>query len=390
MKKKLLVILCVVAMLAACLIISAAAADSTRVAYCEHCEQEVTWEKIVFGAQELPEGETSVHKHYYLDKDYVSTTVNDQFSTRSGVTVCLDFNGHSWHSFGRAFNVAVTTGSTEGSILNLMDTVGGGEVVGLSSMDAKGDGSGSKTNNVGGGTIWVDANSKINVYGGTYKLNVTTPDNLRTNNGGVVALNGASEMNLYGGTIEGALVGQKGGAIHLYGAGQLNIYGGRVTRGTSVNGTGNCISTGTYGVIRLSGAAEIDEIWSTGNYQKLVVDSDFTGWANLAYQSGKVTAAEGLQIGTGVTGSLENGWLMCDLDGGYRVVNNGTKLVLAAIPEGVLYRTCPVCGDDVKHAWQPFAPKTGSTLPSGTHHCYLDRTMTENETAAFAPSNLQV
>ena len=389
MKKKLLVILCVVAMLAACLLVSVFAADTTRTAYCEHCKQEVTWEKIVFGAKELPEGETSVHKHYYLDKSYVSKTVNDQISTRSGVTVCLDLNGHSWQSYGRAFNVSVTSGSTEGSTLNLMDTVGGGEVVGLSSTDVKGDGSGSKTNNIGGGTIWVEANCKLNVYSGTYKLNVTTPDNLRTNNGGIVALNGASEMNLYGGTIEGALVGQKGGAIHLYGAGQLNLYGGRVTRGTSVLGTGNCISTGANGMIRLSGAAEIDEIWSTDNYQKLAVDSAFTGWANLAYQSGKVTAAEGLQIGTGIAGSLENGWLMCDLDDGYRVINDGTKLVLAAIPDGVLYRTCPVCGD-VKFAWQPFAPKTGSTLPTGTHHCYLDRTMTEAETEQFSPKNLQI
>lgn len=389
--KKLLIAFCVVTILAACVIVSAAADEMTHTAYCEYCKQEVVWEKVAFGSLSVPEGETSVHKHYYFDKDYVSTNVDDQISTRSGVTLCVDLNGHSWRSYGRAFNVTVTDESTVPSVLNLMDSVGGGEVIGLSSTDIKGDGSGLKTNNTGGGTIYLQKGCTLNMYGGTYKLNVTTPDNPRTDNGGIATIYNGASFNMYGGTIVGAKVNKLGGAIQVYSGGILNISGGRIISGESVAGTGSCVNlSGTTSQLLLGGQPYVDEICFVGANKKTKVDAVFTGEVNITYADGVITAAEGLKIGTGTEGSLKNGWLMCDIGNGYRVVNDGTDLKLAEIPEGVLYRTCPVCGGDVKHAWQPLDPKTGKTLPAGNYHRYLDHTMAEGETVQLQPgSNIQ-
>ena len=384
--KKLLVILCVLTVLVGCLAFSAGAAD--RTAYCEHCKEEVTWEPMVFSEAKVPEGETQLHKHYYLTADKAIGATADQISLRSNVTLCVDLNGYTWRSHGRAFNVSVTSDSTEGSTLNLMDSVGTGQVIGRSSTDIYGDGSGSKTNNTGGGTIYVEKNCTVNIYGGTYKLNVTTPDNLRTENGGIISVTNGATVNIYGGTIEGAKVSKNGGAIQVYSGGKLNIAGGRVTMGESVANTGGCINaSGTTSQVSLSGNAYVDEIHFAGANKKLKVNESFTGEVNITYAAGMIEAAAGLKIGTGTAGSLENGWLMCDMDGGYRVVNDGGDLKLAAIPEGVLYRSCSVCGGNVKHAWQPLAPKTGKTMPAGMHHRYLDRTMTAEETVQFQPGS---
>lgn len=362
--KKLLIALCVIAMLIGCCVLSAGAA--TRKAYCEYCEETVDWEPFVFGTTRSV-SDSDGHKHYYFTSDRVYSSKSENFAVNAGATACLDLNGHHWECRGYAFLVEGT--------LNIMDSVGTAEIIG-------GNGSGSST----GGVFYVRGGT-LNMYGGTYKLNGT----YLPNNGGIVALyeNATykdSKMNMYGGTIVGTGAIKSGGAIRLYSNSELNLYGGRVTRGTA-SGTGNdeggaCInagfSTGTSKV-RLAGTAQVDEIMLF-NKQSLIVDETFTGWANVTFGKAVTdTAAEGLVIGTCSEGYQGTGSVMFDAGEGFQVVNDGTDLKLAAIPENILYRTCDVCGTDVKYPWLPYAPKTESNLPAGVHHRYLEHTMTETD-----------
>ena len=164
--KKLLIALCVMAMLIGCCVLSAGAASS-RTAYCEACDAEVTWEPFVFGTTrtvEVPEGEETVHKHYYFTSDRIYSSRSENLAVNAGATACLDLNGHHWECRGYAFLVEGT--------LNIMDSVGTAEIIG-------GNGSGSTT----GGVFYVRGGT-LNMYGGTYKLNGT----YLPKNGGIVAL----------------------------------------------------------------------------------------------------------------------------------------------------------------------------------------------------------
>ena len=152
-----------------CLVISAGAA-TTRTAYCEHCKATVAWEPMQFNHLTIPEGATTVHKHYYLTEDRAfDAAINDAITISPRATMCLDLNGYTWECNNRAFtiNSTVTTSSGAangvGGTLNLMDSVGGGQIIGHSDADLSG--------NESGGVFYVRAGSTLNIYGGTYKLN---------------------------------------------------------------------------------------------------------------------------------------------------------------------------------------------------------------------------
>jgi len=349
MIKRIFLLLCALALLAGCLGICASA-DDARTAYCSACKETVTWEPMVYGTY----AGDQTHLHYYLTATKTSTSSSDQVIIKNGVTLCLDLNGHTWTSYGRS--IAVGSDST----VNLMDTAGGGQIIGFS----KKTGSSSGTNNVAGGSLWVSSGGTLNIYSGTYVFEGRTSDyGLRTNNGGTAYVDGGT-LNLYGGTMQGGSVNKSGGAVYLLNSGKLNAYGGTILAGSSANGTGGCVGLqNTACAVTLSGDAKIDDIYipsvATG---ALTVDGSFTGAANITYKEG-VDLAAGTAVGSAKNSAGISGELTC---GNYIVSVSGTSLVLAEPPVDDRVE-CPHCGKKVD--WEVFT----TTAPTASGHYYLDK-----------------
>lgn len=363
MKKRICILLCALALLIGCLVVSSMAA-TTKSGYCEACEQSVTWEPIVFGTVAVPEGQTTVHKHYYATAD---TTNASQIIAQAGVTVCIDLNGKDLvFPKGRAFLVYQATAAAPAAI-SIQDSVGGATVT--SHSYTKGDVYTSNSNNGAGGIAWVADYCTMNIYGGTYNLDVKTLDSMFTTTGGAVAIYPGGTLNLYDGTLNGATVKTQGGTVDIQERGTLNLYGGTVKSGSAP--TGNCVNVrATSCKVQLSGDAQVDEIYfHNNNTASLRVSGAYTGKANLAYKSG-VALAEGTAIGTLVnSGTISGGDLYCTNGSGYGIVADGTSLKLAApSAEDVRYE-CPHCQTVVK--WEVFT--TTAPTAAGTYHYYLNK-----------------
>lgn len=367
MKKRIFSLICTLALLVSCLGVCASA-DTTRTAYCEACKETVTWEPMVFGKYTHPEGEPAVHKHYYLTASRESTSNADQTTMSGAVTLCLDLNGKSWESYGRALILG------DGSTVNLMDTVGGGQILGFS----KKTGASSGTNNTGGGSIWVNTDCTLNIYSGTYIFEGReSPYGLRTDNGGAVYVTGAV-MNMYGGTIQGGNINKCGGAVYLTSSGKLNAYGGKILSGNSGNGTGDCVGLGaTTCTVTLGGSAKIDDIYIPSVASKtLAVDGNFTGEANITYKSGTALAV-GTAVGSAKNSGTVSGIIGC---GDYIVEASGTSLVLAEAPVDDRIE-CPHCKQKVE--WQVFT----TTAPTESGHYYLDKDYSASKAKQWGVKN---
>ena len=369
MKKRILVLVCALALLVGCLVMSSMAV-TTKEGYCQSCKANVTWEPVVFGVQKLPAGETSVHKHYYFDKDYSHTT-NKQILTTGGVTVCVDLNGKSWYSWGRAFYANYTTQGTDWSTINIQDSVGGAVVT--SRAETTGYDSNGKltgTNNTAGSNIWVAEKCTVNVYGGTFQLDAIESEyGLRVDNGGIAAIRDGGVLNLYGGTFQGGKIKASGSAVHVYNGGTFNAYGGVVRSGISTGNAGNCVSVAdATGKVKLAGNAAIDDIFQRFNVPaNLTVDGAFTGRANLSYAS-TVSLAEGTAVGTLTNnGSVADADLYCSR--GYSVVAKDGALKLAAPSAEDKRYECPHCKTVVK--WEVFS--TTAPTAAGSYHYYLNK-----------------
>ncbi len=299
MKKRALLFVCVLALLIGCMAISALAASTEHTAYCAYCmTDDVVWEKIQFSIAPAT-GETSCHKHYYLDKSYTDTEAK-QLSVRAGATACIDLNGYSYETSGRAIYISGTT--TAPAVLNIMDTKGGGYFQGSSAG-----------NNPGGGTLYVAINKNVNdatvnIYSGTLKfMKIEDAPGTGTGKGAVASVNGT--LNMYGGTIEGGEVVDStyesfntldavGGAICL--EGKLNVYGGEITAGAVPdNGAGPCVyvNTNTASAVYLGGDGEVEDIYfPCDSSKKLTVADDFKGVAGLSYAP-EVALRQCLQVG---------------------------------------------------------------------------------------------
>ena len=362
MKKRYLILACVLALLAGCFVVSSLATTETHRVYCQKCGETVVWEPIAYGTTIQPaEGETTVQKHYYVTAD---NSYAGQISVKGGANVCVDLNGKKLTFGGRAFVVNGATAETPAS-LSIQDSVGGATVTGTSGTKAGGHT--SDTNNIAGGVLYIDDYTTLNIYGGTYSLDVKTPDNLRTSAGGILAIYKSGTLNMYGGTFNGAKVSSRGGAITLEANGTVNLYGGQIKAGSAT--TGKCINMNVNSQkILLSGNAQVDEIYlPSKNTNMLELQGAFTGKANITYAANVSGIAEGADIGT-VTGNgsiSDAAELFCT--NGYSVVVDGTALKLAAPKAEDRYVECPHCKGTVK--WEPFT----TTAPSaaGTYHYYL-------------------
>ena len=199
-----------------------------EVAYCQYCQKDVYWYSL---------NQWSVDKdytHYYLSED----TQISRKSLNKGRVLCLDLNGFTLTGSNRTFN------TSEKAVLNIMDSSDDqtGRMVGTGAA-------------MSGGTIWVDPNSTVNIYGGTITCDTSAQ---KTAHGGVLYIKGT--VNVYGGRILGGNANNNGGAIYVNDAdAQLNVYGGEIMEGTAV-AFGNCVAVNA-GVVKIAGNAKIDEIY---------------------------------------------------------------------------------------------------------------------------------
>ena len=189
--KKFLVLVCTLVLLIGCTVLVANAA-SNKTGYCEKCQDTVTWEPIVWG-----EVKAGTHKHYYVTAD---TTAASQFTLKAGANACIDLNGKQLtFKSGRAFLLMSATEAAPAS-LSIQDSVGGATVTSWSYLSGADSGFSSNTNNGAGGVMWVDDYCTLDIYGGTYRMEVKGSTS-RTSTGGILAIYHTTSTATTGGTV---------------------------------------------------------------------------------------------------------------------------------------------------------------------------------------------
>ena len=372
--KKLLAMLCLLAVLVGCLAVSASAA-STKTGYCEKCKTTVTWEPIVWGTQ------SAGHKHYYVPADTANAT---QMILKAGANACIDLNGKQIvQPGGRIFLLNGATAEAPAS-LSIQDSVGGATVTSKSYKYLNADGSTkSQSNNGAGGVMWVDNYCTLDIYGGSYFLDVLTPDSKMTSTGGILAIYNTAGggvpggvVNLYGGTLNGGNVSWVGGAVDLQSDTTFNVYGGIITRGMGQAGPGVNIRNNKStkgGTIKLYNNARVDDLYlmngTTGG--TVYVDSSFTGEA---YMKVNGTMSAGTAVAT--AGGTFTGELYCYNGSGFKTVVSGTDVNLAALDSGDRLKDCAACNRMKK--WDAYTTTAPTT--AGQFHYYF----TQNYTTSTA------
>ena len=330
-----------------------AAAAETVPTNCQHCGEAVTW-KPVKGNTGL--FATAGHHHLYLSEDYTGAQLN----ATNGAVVCLDLNGKQILTDGRALHIGAD------SQMNVMDSVGGGQVIGTTG-----------SNNPSGGALAVGGAGGIcNIYGGTYRLQ-TDEVGQGVGTGGIIGMNAAGTINMYGGKVLGAdlvfsnypLTNNGRGAAVYLAAGQLNVYGGEITSGTlPVGGRGECVYLLTASAtVTLSGNAKVEQIYAE-RAGSVNVSGAYTGKSRIFFGSA-VTPADQLKIGTAANADLSAADLMCLNGKGWNVAVSGAELRLATFTPTGARHMCAHCGDIVD--WLPLASNIAKTQQEGHHHLYL-------------------
>lgn len=301
--------------------------DGVKTGYCEACDKTVQWEPRY--ADQLQVRMSG--GHYYLAEDMtkheedtfrfnIGPAQDDSVLERqSPTTVCLDLNGKKMGVNTNAFRVKLK------STFNIMDSVGGGEIISVSGV----------TNENNAGMIYFRGTGTLNLYSGTLRAmrKENADPNYGVTSGAVIG--GGGRFNMYGGTIIGgeliASADGTGGGAAIYitksssSYGEVNVYGGSILSGKAAAGdSGNCVKVAANASVTLSGDAQVDDIYFTENTQSLTV-SNFTGSAKLTYADG-VTVENGTSIGTFAgTTALENDAITC---GNYKVVADAGSLWL--------------------------------------------------------------
>ena len=307
-----------------------------REARCEYCDKMQAWQPLT----QENYASTALTGHYYLAESVSNVTKKE---LASNATVCLDLNGNTIQSKGRAFLLSNNMSAT----LNIQD----------SSANKNGAVQGSSdSSNPDGGTIRVGTTCAVNLFSGTLKY---ADSNTSTNRGGIITC--AGEFNMSGGRIEGVELSTSnaqatkpgcGGSVFLYGT--FNMSGGTITAGSSYAGTGDSVYVYSGGSFNMSGGtvtkgatdcvyfgnhtniamklsrnANVDEIYFAGDpANTLTIQGAYTGAAALKFGT---TVSEGSVIGTSDSAVLTNATLTC--------VNNDALYVLADNTSNVLKLT---------------------------------------------------
>ncbi len=374
--KKYITFLSVLALLVSCVAFSVSAATA-RVEYCEYCQKEVEWTAWTTANKGLSSVETG---HYYLTEDIYGST-----QKIAKGTVCLDLNGHTLQSAGRALLSSGKQYSTP--IFNVMDSKGGGYVI-----------SNPGTNNASGGTVTASYGGVFNLYGGT--LQYISGEGSIATVGGVVCASGDSTsgvgtFNMYGGCVDASqcqmvkdtknsVSGNKdgcGAAIAVYGGSKLNLRGGQVVAGKAEleEGRGDCVYiNSTADKVVIAKAAQVDDIWFDEDPSaSLTVSGIYTGTAQL---SAKVNQGEGVVIGKVTANADISGGKVTYTADSYFVDVTVAGLVLTqnptpdgvagTEPTGARIEYCEYCKTEVEWtAWTTADHKTLSEVATG--HYYL-------------------
>lgn len=289
---------------------------------CPHCQKKVEWTVFTTTAP-------TASGHYYLDNDY-DTSKAKQWGVKNGLQVCLDLRGHSYTTSGRALGVSGT-----GSVLSVMDTLGGGSVGGIAAG-----------NNPGGGTVTISSPATFNLYSGTLTF-THDPDSKwgGTARGGVIQNGGTT--NIYGGKIIGGEVvdstyeftGVEGVGGAIYNNGTLHIRGGEITEGVAPeSGAGPCIYQVSGKTITLGGDAKVADLYFAENVpENFVVEEGFTGTAQLSYPN-TLALHQGLVVGV-CAGADLTGTITCNSERFPAALPLEGKLVLSAYPIGTVAAT---------------------------------------------------
>ena len=274
---------------------------------CPKCG-EVEWQPLI---EEVTYTEHLGSGHYYLTTDIIRPSNSgdeDRFikTVNAGESLCLNLNGYTLESEGRAFLVQ------KNGTLSIINT------------DVKDPGTGgvvraySGNNNSVGGLATVYGT--FNLYGGTLEfVREAETGDIGTGCGGILSL--AGTMNMYDGTIKGAeLVDSTdtslskdgcGSAIYMWG-GTLNMSGGAITSGTNPSiGNGSCVYIVNGCFINLSNDASIEDIYygvtPTSNVK---ISGTYTGTIGLSLDSG-IALAETLPAGKLSSADLTNATITC-------------------------------------------------------------------------------
>ena len=200
-------------------------------AYCEHCDEQVSWIALTEGDAELAEMESG---HYYLAFEADSYTFVEK-NIYVNQMICLNLNGKKLNGATRAFSIF------DGGILNIM---GDGTVAGQGGTNSK----------FNGGTINVGKGGTLNLYSGTIAFNDVADDSYAVVNGGTLSVDGV--FNMYNGQVLGGVSTNAAGTIFGESTSQLNFYGGTVQNGKSP--AAPCIYN--KGKVTLAGNASVAQI----------------------------------------------------------------------------------------------------------------------------------
>ena len=255
--------------------------------HCEACNKTVQWQPMndadfdVYNAS--GKGPTQMEPgHYRLDAD-VPETEQKQLNGKGDHpgTFCIDLAGHTFVGKTRAFY------TYDDTVLNIMDSVGGGAIEGKCSSAT------------GGGVLYLQGNTVCNLYGGTIRHN--NPSVAAILNGGAVRVNGAT-LRMYGGTLVGKDVTDAGAAIYATlrnsVASRVELLGGTIQSANAGKG-GNSVYITKGCTVVIAGSVQVADIYFAGApADALTVDTTKAAFTGSVQLTCATTPAAGASLGT--------------------------------------------------------------------------------------------
>lgn len=364
--------------------------EKGHISYCEHCDKEVLWEPYSQAFYETD-------GHYYIPADMTSWAQKqvgyaELKEGQEQFEIVLDLNGKTVTARNRLALVY--------SKFTILDTVGGGKVVGQN-----GD-------NGNGGVIMVTGKGQLDLLSG--ELTMAANAGI-ARNGGVLYVGGNSVFNMYGGTICGGAANFQenskalplGGNVFITGS-TFNMYGGTITGGTAAGGSGGnlyLVRSATFNMAggKIDGAFELENgakvtlsgapvVAGTGimlNRGTLVKLGELTKGASVAVKGNGVftEATDKSESYVNYFAAVEEG-ASISVEENALFYNRPPADYKADLifREGTQIAECPSCGKEV--TWTEINQTTnGETAIAAptvmTSHYYLSEDVTYNGTTAF-------
>lgn len=206
--------------------------EEGHISYCEHCRKPVYWQPYTADTYS-EEGVNGIHLYLTHDRKLAEETHGwSGMKDSEKKEVVIDLNGKT---------LQATSGSnfTVFAELSIVDTVGGGKLVGSTSSDGR--------------AVTVQAGGVVNLYSG---ILTQCADSNTQRNGGVVYVDEDATLYMYGGSIlDGAAA--NGGNVFVMGT--FHMSGGTVGGGKAVaESAGTSVSDGRGGNITVEDGGYLD------------------------------------------------------------------------------------------------------------------------------------